>query len=95
MTIDSKICTTPDESNYLKSLFPNGKTPVLDLLYRGSRDGWKFVDFHSRCDNKGATVTMFLTDQGLKCGGYTSQSWDTSGGWKHDSESFVFTLTKQ
>ena len=30
---------------------------TLSLLYRGSRDGFGAVDFHAKCDDKGATVT--------------------------------------
>ena len=29
------------------------------LLYRGSKDGWKYKDFHDRCDGKGGTITLF------------------------------------
>ncbi len=34
------------------------KIPEVTLLYRGSEDGWGLEDFHSRCDNKGATMTL-------------------------------------
>jgi hypothetical protein len=36
----------------------SGKQAKLELLYRASRDGWRGQDFHSRCDNKGATVRL-------------------------------------
>ena len=49
----------------------------LTLLYRGSREGWNYIDFHSRCDNKGATLTLFKTDDGKICGGYTKESWES------------------
>ena len=75
--------------DYVNSLLP-GKQLVL--LYRMSRDGLKYVDFHSRCDNKGPTLSLFKTDTGRRCGGYTNVSWDTSGGWKHDSGSWLMSL---
>jgi hypothetical protein len=33
------------------------------LLFRGSRDGWTAKDFHSRCDGKGPTVSLFRTEK--------------------------------
>ena len=32
------------------------------LRFRGSRDGWKAIDFHSRCDGKGPTLSLFKLD---------------------------------
>ena len=64
----------------------------FELLYKGSRDGWNHTDFHSRCDNQGASVTLFYCSNGRKCGGFTSQSWDSSGKAKSDSKSFLFSL---
>ncbi len=53
-----------------------------DLLYKGSRDGWNFTDFHKKCDNKGATLTIFVCNNGKRCGGFTSECWDIQSGWK-------------
>ena len=64
-------------------------------MYRGSRDGWMSKDFHSLCDNKGATITLIKTDDGWVCGGFTSLSWDTSGSWKCDQLSMLFSVDKQ
>lgn len=51
-------------------------------------------DFHSRCDNMGPTLTLFKTDDGRICGGYTSQSWDSpeKADWKVDDKCFVFSV---
>ena len=73
--MDSLIVTEQASLAFVHSLL-NGKS--LNLLYRGSRDGWKYVDFHSRCDNKGATLTLFKTDDGRVCGGYTAESWESN-----------------
>ena len=62
------------------------------LLFRGSRDGWKCIDFHSRCDNKGATVVLFKTDKNKRCGGYTSANWHSGGKWESDKSAFLFSL---
>ena len=79
---------------YLRQLL-NGIAGTATLLYRASRDGWKYADFHSRCDGKGATVTLFRTDDGRVCGGYTSVNWDSTGNYRTDAKAFVFSLDRQ
>ena len=71
--IDSTILTISDKY-YVNGLLPSKK---LVLLYRMTRDGPNYVDFHSRCDNKGPTLSLFKTDTGRRCGGYTNESWET------------------
>jgi hypothetical protein len=42
-------------------------------LYRGSKNGWMKKDFHSRCDKKGPTLSLFkVKDTGDCIGGYTN-----------------------
>lgn len=67
------------------------------LLYRGSRDGWDYKDFHSRCDGKGPTVVLFRTKLGRLCGGFTKASWESPeiGEYKFDSQAFVFAVDSQ
>ncbi len=36
-----------------------GRLFTLELLYRGSRDGWFAEDFHRRCDDRGPTLSLF------------------------------------
>jgi hypothetical protein len=47
------------------------------LLYRGSRDGWKAVDFHRMSDGKGPTLTLFYIEDGDCFGGYTEAKWSS------------------
>jgi hypothetical protein len=49
---------------------------TLSLLYRGSRDGFGAADFHAKCDDKGATVTIVKSTEGYIFGGYSDQSWE-------------------
>jgi len=75
-------------------LRPHGSSG--SLLYRATRDGQRYVDFHSRCDNKGATAVLWRTDDNRVFGGFTSVSWDSvSKGWKNDPKAFIFSLDKQ
>ncbi len=74
-----------------------GSKPVtLTLLYSGHLHGWYEHNFHSRCDSKGRTVSLFQIEQGDCIGGYTSQCWETlcPGEWKADSSAFLFNLTR-
>ena len=62
------------------------------LLYRGSRDGWGYLDFHSRCDYKGSTVSLFQIKDGDCIGGYTEAEWNSSYSHKEDSNAMLFNL---
>jgi hypothetical protein len=65
------------------------------LLYRNSRDGFRFSNFHGKCDGQSNTLTLIETTKGFLFGGFTPLVWDsTTGGYKSDSsqQSFVFTL---
>ncbi|CAB4029528.1 Hypothetical predicted protein [Paramuricea clavata] len=44
------------------------------LCYRATRDGWSSHTFHSKCDNKGATVTIIRVGSYI-FGGYSDASW--------------------
>jgi hypothetical protein len=75
-----------------------GNKPVtLTLLYSGHLHGWNYKDFHSRCDSKGRTVSLFQIKQGDCIGGYSSQCWESPwivGKYKGDSSAFLFNLTR-
>ena len=48
------------------------------LCWRASEHGWTSSDFHSRCDNKGPTVTIVSVGEGLYIfGGYSDISWQS------------------
>jgi len=66
-----------------------------NLLYKGSRDGFKANDFHRLCDNKGPTLSIINTTDGHMFGGFTSMSWtsDDEGAYKADATAFLFTLS--
>ncbi len=66
---------------------------MLSLLWRGTRDGFAASTFHSLCNNKGSTLTVFKATTGYIAGGYTSVSWASIGSYVSDSNAFLFTLT--
>ena len=69
---NSKCATNIIEKNYLFTLLGNISTT---LLYNGSAHGWWAKDFHSRCDNKGPTISLFKIKDGDCVGGYTRAYW--------------------
>ena len=46
------------------------------LLFRGSRDGFQAETLHSKCDNKGPTVTIVKSGNNI-FGGFTEISWNS------------------
>lgn len=69
--VGSKCTNEEKEKNFLKKLFRN-KVFVTTMLFQGSRDGWKGIDFHSRCDGLGPTLSLFRVKDGPCIGGFTA-----------------------
>ena len=46
------------------------------LIYRGSRDGWSALNFHTCCDRRGPTLVVARSNYNYLFGGYTEQQWD-------------------
>jgi hypothetical protein len=72
------------------------KRLVTFLLYSGSLHGWNYIDFHSRCDNKGATISLFKVKDGDCIGGFTKAQWTSNGAeYAGDSTAMLFNLSQQ
>ena len=50
------------------------------LLFRASRDGFASSVFHSKCDNKGPTITV-VKSGGNIFGGFTENAWTSKINW--------------
>ena len=85
----STILENPKEKIFFKNLI---KCRSLKLLYRLSKDGSDPKDFHRLCDNQGATLTLFKSQNNKKFGGYLSKSWESAGNWKKDNNAFLFSI---
>ena len=69
------------------------KTCSLELLYRGSINGYLPSVFHSLCDNRGPTITVIRTMKNEIIGGYNPTSWDkTLESYTHTPYSFLFAV---
>ncbi len=64
-----------------------------ELIYKASRDGFDANAFHTRCDNKGPTMTIIQSNNNYLFGGYTSIPWTSDNSYKNDTTAFLFTLT--
>jgi hypothetical protein len=75
-------------------LFEDFKKKKFILLWRGSRDGFGYPYFHSRCDGHVNTLTVILDTDGNIFGGFTPLEWDSRSECKPDPSlrSFLFTL---
>jgi hypothetical protein len=66
------------------------------LLYRGTRDGFRPRDFHTKCDGHSNTLTILKAKYSSNIfGGYTMVIWDSSSTWKSDRNAFIFSLTNK
>ena len=72
---ESEILTNEEHRSTLKGWLPppDGK---WRLLFRASRDGFAAQNFHSKCDNKGPTVTIVKSGNNI-FEGFTEISWDS------------------
>ena len=64
------------------------------LCYRATRDGWSSYTFHSKCDNKGATVTIIRVGSYI-FGGYSDVPWGGSSGYRESWNSFIFSFVNR
>ena len=66
----------------------------LNLIYRGSRDGFTAKAFHSNCDNKSPTISIIKSVKNKIFGGYTEKTWEGNG-YKNDDKAFLFSFTNK
>ena len=75
-------------------IMPNKKI-IYNQIYKATRDGGTGKDFHSRCDNKGPTLTLIESKNNNIFGGYISISWESPTSWTYkggDDNAFIFSI---
>lgn len=95
---DSSIVQENERQMILDWIAPinNNKSIKTVLIYRASSHGDNPQSFHSCCDNKGPTITFFIHySTCYRLGGYTSCSWQSTGGWQYNPNSFLFSLNNR
>ena len=76
----------------LTKVNPEKKNIKMTLLYKLTSDGDSASTFHSKCNNKGYTLSLIRNTKGFRFGGFTTQSWSSSGSYINDVNAFVFSL---
>ena len=71
---ESEILTSEEHRQSLRGWLPTGLDGEWRLLFRASRDGFAGQTFHSKCDNKGPTITVVKSGANI-FGGFTEISW--------------------
>jgi hypothetical protein len=79
-TLDSEIVAG------FPALFAEFHGKAFKLLWRGSRDGFRARDFHSRCDGHAPTLSLIQDTDGNIFGGFTPVEWQSrSWNWQKES----------
>ena len=80
LKFNSEILTNNEHRDLLLGWLPPQNTEKrrrrLCLLFRASRDGFLASTFHSKCDNKGPTITIVQSEENI-FGGFTEESWSS------------------
>ena len=96
---DSSIVQENERQMILDWIAPinNNKSFKSVLLYRASSHGDNPSSFHSKCDNKGPTITFFTHNStGYRLGAFTNCSWQSEGGTGiYDPNAFLFSLNNK
>ena len=94
---DSQIIDNLNDLNLIINRLTNNDMNLkqkinLNLLYRATRDGDKFNDFHSRVDNKNSTLTIIKTSLNCKFGVFLYIPIKQTGNAIMDDKSFIFSF---
>ena len=76
----------------LTKVNPEKKNIKMTLLYKSTKDGDSASTFHSKCDYQGNTLSLIRNTKCFRCGGFTTQSWNSSGSVLEDDNAFLFSL---
>jgi hypothetical protein len=95
MNKESKLLDKKYKKDVLKLFGEKTKKLELKLLWRGTKDGFDAAVFHTRCDNKGPTLTVCKA-RGVNniFGGYHEGSWSQNGTYS-PAESWIFSMNNK
>ncbi len=69
---------------------PSRDNVDLQCVYKGSRDGWSAIDFHSNCDGRGSALVVVLSQSGKKFGGFNPLGWQSSDDYGNTNAAFLW-----
>ena len=87
----------------LKKIEPKYNNILFKLVYRATRDGDSAENFHKKCDKIGPNITLVLTINNIRFGGFTKNNWEhlkedinqkdpEIGSGKDDADAFCFSI---
>ena len=68
---------------------------TLQLIFKGSRDGFKSYDFYRTCNNKSNILIVVESEHGSIFGGFTNNACLQNSGWRADDKAWIFSLTNR
>lgn len=94
--INSTIFKNSDDVEMTKAWLSSDPPSLrFNLLIRGTRDGFDAQTFHKKCDNIKNTLVLIKTNFGKTCGGFTEVAWSCYGGYREQSNSFLFSIDQK
>ena len=97
-TINTDILNSQEEINFIEKrlkqiYYFQNKNIKYQLLYKGTKNGDKSLNFHTKVDGIKNTLTLVKSKKGIRFGGFTSEIWNQIGGYgKCDPFAFCFSL---
>lgn len=94
-TLTSSVIISPMdlaviELGIKKKLNQNIKS--LQLLFNSNMNGDLSKSFHALCDHHYNTLTVVLSNNNRRFGGFTTAEWDQNYAFKVDEKAFIFSL---
>jgi hypothetical protein len=89
--MSKNILLNKDDFDLIKYFINKGNIK-LSLIYKATIDSDFSNKFHEKCDNNSPTITLIKTDNGIRFGGYTTQTWNNNEECKQDDEAFLFSI---
>ena len=89
---------TPEECEELHQMIDTHRrraSSQWELLYRGSRDGYKMEDCHPKCYSKQNVLLIIQSAKGNVFGGFTQRGWGLNArlnGYRKDMKAFLFLI---
>jgi len=92
---DSLIIKDKNDSKMIKNWIDSNRDIYFQLLYRATRDGDSFNNFHSKC-NDAPNISLIKLENGMIIGGYTTIPWKSEDkAYISDKEAFIFSVNSK
>ena len=89
---DSLIIKNKNDASLIKNWISPNNEITFKLLYRATRDGDSYINFHSKC-NEAPNITLIKINDGKIIGGYTTIPWKCeSNSYISDKDAFIFSI---